>query len=210
MTTIEQSATPTKYSSAVASTVTLPASLYDDFYDEYLGNGGSQATAGSSRIYSSKVEREQDTMGFELIEPANPTVSTMFSPTAPKVKEPKPAAVAAKSVESQRITGSKVTPGGTNYNTYEADDAQKKFGGAKAISSDQFFNKEATSFERSANMAKFQGSNSISSAEYFGDGPSSTGRGGGGSSGNRSIIFKMFLIQKSLIHLNVWSFNCAF
>lgn len=185
MTTINQSATPSKFSSAVTSSATVPASLYDDFYDEYLGNGGSSL---ASRIYSSKVERDHDTMGFELIEPTSSNVSTMFSPTQPKVKEQQPAA-AKPSSSSQRPTASKVTPGGTKYNTYEADEAQKKFGGAKAISSDQYFNKEATTFERSANMAKFQGSNSISSAEYFGDGPSVSGRG------NRSNIF-YFILKK--------------
>lgn len=55
--------------------------------------------------------------------------------------------------------------------------AQKKFGTAKGISSQQFFGDEASSYERSANLAKFQGSNSISSADYFGHGSPS---GGGG------------------------------
>lgn len=183
MTTIsQQAATPSKYSSAVTAPATVSGSLYDDFYDEYLGNGGgggSNSSSSGSRIYSSKVDRDLDTMGFELIEPANSNVSTMFSPNMPKVKEQQPSAAPKPSFSSsqQQRTSAKVTPGGTKYNTYEAEDAQKKFGGAKAISSDQFFNKETTTFERSANMAKFQGSNSISSAEYFGDGPSVTGRG---------------------------------
>lgn len=173
MTTITQSVTPTKYSSSVTAPATVPATLYDDFYDEYLGNGGGSSTG--SRIYSSKIERDDDTMGFELIEPASKSGSSMFSPATPKDKEQP--TVAAKTISSQRTSTSKVTPGGTKYNTYEADEAQKKFGSAKAISSDQYFNKEATTFERSANMAKFQGSNSISSADYFGDGPSVTSRG---------------------------------
>lgn len=177
MTTITQTATPSKYSNVNTSPASVLGSQYDDFYDEYLGNGVNPSS--SSRIYSSKVERELDTMGFELIEPENTKVSSMFAPSTVKEKQP-----TTSSSSSAQRTSTKVTPGGTKYNTYEADDAQKKFGGAKAISSDQFFNKEATSFERSANMAKFQGSNSISSAEYFGDGPATGGRGGSG--GNRS------------------------
>ncbi|KAK9511623.1 hypothetical protein O3M35_000245 [Rhynocoris fuscipes] len=49
-----------------------------------------------------------------------------------------------------------------------SDEAQKKFGSAKSISSDQFFsdNSENT-FERSANLSRFEGSSSISSAEFF-------------------------------------------
>ncbi|XP_044730621.1 ADP-ribosylation factor GTPase-activating protein 2 isoform X2 [Chrysoperla carnea] len=49
------------------------------------------------------------------------------------------------------------------------DAAQKKFGSAKAISSDQFFNSGSDDYERKANLNRFQGSSSISSADYFGD-----------------------------------------
>uniref|UniRef100_A0A182QP52 Arf-GAP domain-containing protein n=1 Tax=Anopheles farauti TaxID=69004 RepID=A0A182QP52_9DIPT len=66
------------------------------------------------------------------------------------------------------------------------DAAQKKFGSAKGISSDQFFGDEQSSYDRSANLSKFQGSTSISSADYFGHGSSSgsgAGRSGGGNRG---------------------------
>ena len=52
-----------------------------------------------------------------------------------------------------------------------SDIAQKKFGGAKAISSDQFFNDDQSSnYETQANLVRFQGSSSISSSEFFGNG----------------------------------------
>lgn len=151
MKTITQEASP-KF-----STKTYEKEPKDDFFDDY------------STLYSapSKRDHELDIMGFETIEPinSNSNVSTMFSPTPSK----------GRNIADQPTSRSntKVTPGGTKYTTYDNDDAaQKKFGSAKGFGSDQFFNTEASTFERSANLAKFQGSNSISSADYFGDGPS--------------------------------------
>lgn len=53
-------------------------------------------------------------------------------------------------------------------------EAQKKFGSAKAISSDQYFqdSKNDDSWERKSNLQRFEGSSSISSADYFGTGSS--------------------------------------
>ncbi|CAL7944993.1 unnamed protein product [Xylocopa violacea] len=53
-------------------------------------------------------------------------------------------------------------------------EAQKKFGSAKAISSDQYFqdSKDDDSWERRSNLRRFEGSSSISSADYFGTGSS--------------------------------------
>nr|CAD7433019.1 unnamed protein product [Timema monikensis] len=62
------------------------------------------------------------------------------------------------------------------------DEAQKKFGSAKAISSQQFFGDSTdNTWERKANLSRFEGSSSISSADYFGTGTSS---GGGGITSN--------------------------
>ncbi|CAH1799553.1 unnamed protein product [Owenia fusiformis] len=52
----------------------------------------------------------------------------------------------------------------------ESTDAQKKFGSAKAISSDAYFGDTQSKFERERNMSRFEGSNSISSDDYFGTG----------------------------------------
>ncbi|KAK4885893.1 hypothetical protein RN001_002164 [Aquatica leii] len=50
-----------------------------------------------------------------------------------------------------------------------SDIAQKKFGSAKAISSDQFFTDRNNDYEHQANLSRFQGSSSISSSEFFGN-----------------------------------------
>ncbi|KAL1487755.1 hypothetical protein ABEB36_015590 [Hypothenemus hampei] len=48
-----------------------------------------------------------------------------------------------------------------------SDEAQRKFGNAKAISSAQFFGDNELDSETKATLNRFQGSNSISSAEFF-------------------------------------------
>lgn len=154
----------------------------DDFFDDY-----------STSMYSpSSKTQDPDLamMGFESIEPIesrHSNVSSMFSPSSSNASGHTTSSNRNNNNNSNYNNGSsasklsgrsKTTDNNTTYNTYENDDAQKKFGGAKAISSDQFFSQEASSFERSANLAKFQGSNSISSADYFGDNKiSSSNRG---------------------------------
>ncbi|XP_070541538.1 ADP-ribosylation factor GTPase-activating protein 2-like isoform X1 [Ptychodera flava] len=61
-------------------------------------------------------------------------------------------------------------------------EAQKKFGSAKAISSDQYFGGES-SYESRANLSRFEGSSSISSSDYFGDGRSKSSASSNYSSG---------------------------
>ncbi|KAF7996525.1 hypothetical protein HCN44_002157 [Aphidius gifuensis] len=92
---------------------------------------------------------------------------------------------------------SKTTKSSSSSNDSEA---QKKFGDAKAISSDQYFRDKSddNNWERKTNLRRFEGSSSISSSDYFGsgnDGSSmnnncssrggnfSSGSGGGGGGG---------------------------
>lgn len=176
MKTLTQDEAPSKFSSNKSSSSAYEKEAKDDmFFFDY------------SKSIPSKQDRELEMMGFETIEPieSNTNISSMFSPssdalssssTSSKYIHDQPSSFS----ETNRNRGStaKQTPGGTKYNTYDNDSAQKKFGAAKAISSDQFFNNEVSSFERSANLAKFQGSSSISSAEYFGEGTDRTTRSG--------------------------------
>ncbi|XP_033322803.1 ADP-ribosylation factor GTPase activating protein 3 isoform X2 [Megalopta genalis] len=79
------------------------------------------------------------------------------------IAEPEPPKrVRPPSLSSNNKSDSKVS-------TPESE-AQKKFGSAKAISSDQYFqdSKDDDSWERKSNLRRFEGSSSISSADYFG------------------------------------------
>uniref|UniRef100_A0A1I8J7Y3 Arf-GAP domain-containing protein n=2 Tax=Macrostomum lignano TaxID=282301 RepID=A0A1I8J7Y3_9PLAT len=56
-----------------------------------------------------------------------------------------------------------------------SDEAQRKFGNAKAISSDMFSGGQTE--DSSANLSRFQGATAIGSADYFGSGPGSGSAG---------------------------------
>lgn len=171
-----------KGSSALLSKAFEPSS---DFFDEYAtsmygssnnnnNNNNKNSTSGSSmKDYS-----DATMMGFETIEPFDTkhNIQTMFSASS----SGKNSSISDQPTYSRNTTKKSASGGGGDYEN--SDVAQKKFGTAKGISSDQFFGDESSSSERSANLAKFQGSNSISSADYFGHG-SGTGGGAGRNRG---------------------------
>ncbi|XP_012535131.1 ADP-ribosylation factor GTPase-activating protein 2 isoform X2 [Monomorium pharaonis] len=67
-------------------------------------------------------------------------------------------------------TRNAITKSDTKVSSTFEGEAQKKFGSAKAISSEQYF-QDSTSdnaWERKNNLRRFEGSSSISSADYFG------------------------------------------
>lgn len=140
-----------------------------DFFDDY-----STSMYSSSSTNSSKQDfRDAMMMGFEPID-SKQNVHSMFSPIEEKnppsknaVADRQPSSSSSSYGRNNREKESKSSASNDNYDT---DSIQKKFAGAKGISSDQFFGTEQSSFERSANLTKFQGSSSISSADYFNDG----------------------------------------
>lgn len=135
----------------------------DDFFDDY--------PSSMYKSSSSSTSADLDAMGFEKIEPIESRhsgVTSMFNATSP-TSQTKSSGSTASHTASFKNGSKSSAPNKLSYNIYENTDAQKKFGGAKSISSNQFFEQETSSFERSANLSKFQGFNSISSAEYFGD-----------------------------------------
>uniref|UniRef100_A0AAG5D6K7 Arf-GAP domain-containing protein n=1 Tax=Anopheles atroparvus TaxID=41427 RepID=A0AAG5D6K7_ANOAO len=163
----------------------------NDFFDDYsiiYGYAGSGKGADLS---------EATQMGFDTLDPIDskrPTVKTMFSPTgssssgssakgATSISDQPTYSRGSGGGSSTRRTGS--SQQSTSSSVDLTDAAQKKFGSAKGISSDQFFGDEQSAYERSTNLSKFQGSTSISSADYFGNGSSmgSGGRSGAGSRG---------------------------
>jgi ADP-ribosylation factor GTPase-activating protein 2/3 len=180
------------------STKSYERDTSSDFFDDYTT---SMYNSSSARQTPSKeLQRDAMMMGFETIEPidSQQNIQTMFSTSNDDNKKSSSrisgkcfttntplSDVLSKCCFSEQPTYSRNTRGNANTknNNYDVDDkAQKKFAGAKAISSDQFFDNEPSGIERSANLNRFQGSNSISSSDYFGDGTSQRGGGGGGGS----------------------------
>lgn len=80
----------------------------------------------------------------------------------PPEREKRPAVEVVKEKSPRRSTVASHSDSATT------DEAQRKFGSAKAISSAQFFGDSDADAESKASLSRFQGSNSISSAEFFG------------------------------------------
>lgn len=144
-----------------------------DFFDDYSSNS---MYSNSSNSNSKTDFRDAMMMGFEPIE-SKQNITTMFSST----NEEKKSSVADRQPTSSSSFGrnnrekeSKIT---SPTNSYDSDSIQKKFSGAKGISSDQFFGNDSSAFERNnSNVSKFQGSTSISSDQYFGNDSQSSQR----------------------------------
>lgn len=142
-----------------------------DFFDDY-----------PTSMYSSNSSSKQDfrdamMMGFEPIGDSKQNVHSMFSPlemqeqpSKKAVADRQPSSSHGRSNRDKESKSSAKSPA----DNYDTDSIQKKFAGAKGISSDQFFGNEQSSFQRSANLSKFQGSSSISSQDYFDDGSQSS------------------------------------
>ncbi|XP_052860010.1 ADP-ribosylation factor GTPase-activating protein 2 isoform X1 [Anopheles cruzii] len=159
----------------------------NDFFDDYsiiYGTSGSGKGADLS---------EANQMGFDTLEP----IDSKRAPANRMYAAPPSSSSGSKSGYSISDQPTSYTRGSghssssnrrtvTNHHDSAADSsetAQKKFGSAKGISSDQFFGDEQSSIDRSANLSKFRGSTSISSADYFGHGEGSGATRSGGGRG---------------------------
>jgi ADP-ribosylation factor GTPase-activating protein 2/3 len=161
-----------------------------DFFDDYSTSMYSNSSNNSSK----QDFRDAMMMGFEPID-SKQSVHSMFSPVENKepssksfVADRQPSSSSSSYGRNNRDRESK-SAASTPSNNYDTDTIQKKFAGAKGISSDQFFGNEQSGFEKSSNLSKFQGSSSISSADYFGgDGPQQSGAGRSESDENPKIF----------------------
>uniref|UniRef100_A0A4W4H5A1 ADP-ribosylation factor GTPase-activating protein 3 n=1 Tax=Electrophorus electricus TaxID=8005 RepID=A0A4W4H5A1_ELEEL len=132
-------------------------------------------SSSRSRKYSEDEEGEEGRFSFRtssrLADDVTQPSDQFFSQWADiqkkesKKAEPDFYMISQSSSFDERSTARrKVDPGPV----YVCDDAQKKFGEAKAISSDMFFGKQENSeFETRARLERFSGSSAISSADLF-------------------------------------------
>lgn len=133
-----------------------------DNYDEYssFSNSSSKSTKQDFR--------DAMIMGFETID-TKQDVYSMFSP-----KEESKNHSSEQQSSSSFGGGSARNSKTASTNDYDTDFIQKKFAGAKGISSDQFFGSEQSQSSGASQMNKFQNSTAISSSDYFGDGQETT------------------------------------
>lgn len=134
----------------------------DDMFDDYSMYSSTTSSSSNKQDY-----RDAIMMGFEPIDSKQQNVYSMFSPSSnEKESSSKNTSVSRQPTSSKSSSkASKPSPS----ESFDSESIQKKFAGAKGISSDQFFGNEQSD-EKSSNLSKFQGSTSISSADYFGDG----------------------------------------
>jgi ADP-ribosylation factor GTPase-activating protein 2/3 len=138
----------------------------NDMFDDYLYNSKSSSSSSKQDF------RDAMMMGFEPID-SKQNVYTMFSPTEKEPSSSNKSFSSSSSVDRQPSSSKSnrdlKAAAKTPTNSYDSDSIQKKFAGAKGISSDQFFGSESSA-EKSSNLSKFQDSTAISSSDYFGDG----------------------------------------
>lgn len=135
----------------------------DDMFDDYSMYSSTTSSNSNKQDY-----RDAIMMGFEPID-SKQNVYSMFSPSS----NDKESSASKNTSVSRQPTSSKSSSSKASKpspsDSFDSESIQKKFAGAKGISSDQFFGNESST-EKSSNLSKFQDSTAISSADYFGDG----------------------------------------
>ncbi|XP_044749367.1 ADP-ribosylation factor GTPase-activating protein 2 [Coccinella septempunctata] len=147
MQTIEQENVQSNSSSTLSSLSKLR--LTDDIFDDFSFGPGFGMSRNVSGFNSSKLE------AFLLESNSSSSSKSDWVVVDDPPEKPKSRSQVEK------------TP--KKFDAATGDAAQKKFGNAKAISSDQFFTDQSTDYETKANLNRFQGSSSISSSEFFGN-----------------------------------------
>ncbi|KAG5867808.1 hypothetical protein JTB14_011201 [Gonioctena quinquepunctata] len=151
-------------SSTLSSLGKLRLSDNDSFFDDYaFSNSFSMNRSTSSSYGGTKIDGFLSGMA---------EANSKSSKDSWVVVDDPPEKPKSSSNERERKNQSK--PSRLSEPTSTSDEAQKKFGNAKAISSDQYFNDKGMDYETKANLSRFQGSSSISSADFFGNGQEPT------------------------------------
>nr|CAH7765698.1 unnamed protein product [Callosobruchus chinensis] len=152
MQTIEQENLPTA-PSTLSSLGKLRLTDTESFFDDHGFGGGSFHSSGFGGFGSGNGGGGGSKLDAYLSEAKSNKDSWCIIDDPPE----KP-----KSKSTER-------PVRTIIESSSSDEARKKFGNAKAISSDQYFGDKGDDYETKANLNRFQGSSSISSAELFGN-----------------------------------------
>ncbi|CAF0854974.1 unnamed protein product [Rotaria sp. Silwood1] len=137
-----------------------------DFFDDYNTSGFSSRSKLDDDLFKPKTSsKNTDTFSseWEVIDRKTPTKDFGSNETNNSFSSN----YGSSTANSGGYSSTSKTP--TSYASGTNDgDAQKRFSNAKAISSDQFFNKDSDN-DRNNVTSRFQTSTSISSEEYFAD-----------------------------------------
>ncbi|CAF1683026.1 unnamed protein product [Rotaria magnacalcarata] len=137
-----------------------------DFFDDFNTSGFSRSKLDDDLFKPKTASKNTDTFSadWEIIDRKTPTKDFGSNETNNNTFSSN---YGSSTSNSGGYNSSSKKP--TSYASASSDgDAQKRFSNAKAISSDQFFNKDSDS-DRNNVTSRFQGNTSISSEDYFGD-----------------------------------------
>ncbi|BES91214.1 ADP-ribosylation factor GTPase-activating protein [Nesidiocoris tenuis] len=157
--------------------VSKPKSMdtsHDSFFDDFEFLSGTSFMLKTESCNLTSLLENKDS--FRSSKSSNDLDTSKASGLYDSIPQKKPVPSSSLSPEKRGEYGS-------------STDAQKKFGSAKSISSDQFFSDSAESaWEKNTNLSRFEGSTSISSADYFGRNEGGNRGGGGGGGGNPNLL----------------------
>jgi ADP-ribosylation factor GTPase-activating protein 2/3 len=116
-------------------------------------------------VTGSSSRKPQVIESIQLLEPKRQSSSTSKTLTS-SASETRSISTMNQSSSSTRTSGA--TSSRPSLGQESDSDTQRKFAGAKSISSDQYFGRsEGRSFENKSNLSRFQGSDAISSDAFF-------------------------------------------
>ena len=182
MFTIEQAdpASASQTEAAPFSSSSSKLDLIDRNYDRMMRDFPTRSSAGSSSVKPASKKSPVDS--YDEFWDALESVSSQQPSFSNSSKSQKSVIDSVPENESSRNKSrSQLAPALSSSSS--TDEAQKKFGSAKAISSSQFFGEEKQmDYEDKARLNRFAGASSLSSDQFFGREEKGSRGGGGGSS----------------------------